>query len=415
MSLSGKYSKIYKLFNDLTEELTILLTKANFENVCKVVNTLYDMEPRLLVKALLVIKKINREQLLHSENRYAKVYFKELIRLLNSKNHLDNGDSHPIGQDMSINSCADKSQNVLNVKRLKTNDSETSAKKNTSALQYVMGDLKLKNEKIQPIIKDNTLHKYEITWFRLILTGDLKTSLKGLYDEFPTFSSYLHDIHILAEEFNIVEVYYKKKAKIAPLMNLFNESSYVEEIIFCSELEKVKKLKIRPCDSFSNMIKFYFCCKTKSFTFTITSCEDMKVFHYVYLMCSVFMHASKFTASNTTVSPAPLAGISYSKPMVTSVPKTKMVEDITPFETTYVEEHGLDNIHNTSATLESYRIKKRHKMYALTQDREKRMVQGISAIGGANQSEIVITPTKELKRKRIELLKSLSNKKLKSE
>ncbi|UBZ25598.1 P47 [Carcinus maenas nudivirus] len=408
MALNGEYSKIHLLFTDLTKELITFTNSTNVSNVCKIVNCLYNVEPEVLVRVMLSLRNINREKLLEKKDKYAQVYFKEISKLITSKNHLDNSDTHSIGQDLSIFSCARKSQDVLNVKRLKNKKTnEEGGVTNTPLVAYVLDELNLKNESIQPTVKDSSLHKHEITWFRLMLCGDFLESLRCLYEENPIIAMHLYDIHIVSEEYNVVEIYYKKKAKLAQLMLLFNDSEYVKEIIFCSELESVKKLKIRPCDIFSNMLKFYYCYKTNNITFTITCMDHMKKFHFVYLMCSIFIHSSRFTSSDGAFSPLPLSRTSYYKPMVNIIPKTRVVEDISDYEKTYVTETG--DLSETAASFESYELKKRHRLYNPKQDRDQRILHGFGAIGGINQTEVVLHASNELQTTRNNIMMELSD------
>lgn len=410
MSLKGETSNLHKILTDLTYELDVFTGESNTTNICKIVNASLNLEVRQLAKVLLTVRKINKNGLVRKNDKSARVFQKEIYRLLKSKNSIDDADSHPIGQDLSIFSCAAKSQDILNVKRLTENISRNlDESKRTPFLQYIL-KLGFKNDYIEPSVKDSSLHTNDLTWFRLVLSGGEGTILdafKSLY-EHELVRDHIHDVYILAEEFRVIELYYKKKAKRLQLLVFFNESDLIEDIIFCSELELVKKMKLRPCDIFSNMLKFYYCYKSNNFTFTITSVKDLRIFNLVYVMCGIFIHSSKFTTANSIISPAPLSGLSYCKPMIKTQPKTKLVENISDYELTYVKENGEEFLCNTAATPETFINQKRHVLYTVNQDRDKRIIDGYSSVGGVNSSELIIEPTPERTERTIKLLKKLS-------
>ncbi|QBB28613.1 P47 [Homarus gammarus nudivirus] len=404
MSLTDRGNKLRRILSDLKVELDKFTKFTNVDNIPKIINCLYDVNQRDLAKVVVTLRKINNDKSLE-RHKYAQVYLKDIYKLISSKNHINDSDTHPIGQDLSIYSCAAKSQDVLNVKRLKKREVNIGGQ-SKSVAAYIIDTLNYKNESIQPKIKDCSLHTNDIIWFRLLIKGNLLESFLKIYNDLAIET--IHDVFILSEEHNIIEIYFKKKAKLSQLLEFFNENDNVEDIIFCSELQKMKKMKIRQCDIFSNMLKFYYCYKTKNLTFTITRQSHLKIFNYVFLMCSIFIHSTKFTASNSLLTPLPLSSLSYYKPMITAVHKARIVEDISKYEKTYVAQMGAESLPNTASSQEIFKDGKRHKIYSLKQDRDQRMIYGYSTVGGVNHSEVVMTEADKTLTYRMNLLQNLS-------
>lgn len=404
MSFSGETPHLAKILDDLTEQLDKFTMKRNTESIKKLVNTSFDLDIETLVKVLLSVKHINDNNLLQQGNRDAKVYLKHINKLILSKNNMQDADSHPVGQDLSIFSCATKSQSALNVKRLKINILDESISSSLSPfLSYILKDLGFKNDFIEPSLNDSSMHSNPITWFRVVMNCErnsmaLLKTFKKMY-ETPLVKTALHDIYIVSEEFNIIELYYTKLSKKAQLLLYFESCPYISKIIFCSELGLLRKMKIRQCDRFSNMLKFHFCYKTKNIDFDLHSMKDLNMFHHIYLMCSVLIKPQP---------PAPLAAISYSKPMFKSQNNIKMVEPITGYEKKYLEINGNESIGNTSATIETLAENKRHCLHSAVQDRDRRILNGYSTIGGVNLNELIVHSDDETVKRRIELLREMS-------
>ncbi len=410
MTFSGEISDLTMLLNDLTEELDKFTFRRNTQSIKRIVNTSFDVDIMTMVKLLLTIRKINNENLLEKGDRAAKVYLNYINKLILSKNNVEDADSHPVGQDLSIFSCASKSQSALNVKRLKINTDRLQQQKGNVSpfIHHITETLGFKNDFIEPPVNDSSMHSNPIVWFRVVLNcnqedcdGSLLSVFKKFYRTSVLIQQHLHDIHLVSEEFNIIELYYKKNAKKPQLLFHFQESEFISSIIFCSELGLLKKMKIRPCDVLSNMLKFYFCMKTKNLNFSVTGQKDLQIFHHIFLMCAVLMYP---------IQPAPLSAISYSKPMFKSLNNAKKVEKMTGYEFKYMEVNGPESIINTSATIETIKDNKRHCLHATVQDRDNRILNGLSTIGGANISELVVESEDSVINERIELLQNLSKK-----
>ena len=163
-------------------------------------------------------------------------------------------------------------------------------------------------------------------------------------------------------------------------------------------------MKIRQCDKFSNMLKFYYCYKTNNFNFTVTSMYELHIFQYCYLMCSIFIHSSKFTNVSSFISPNPISGLSYCKPMTKIQPRARAVVELSPYEKRYVEENGLEKLTNTAASIESFKNNMKHVTYTMNQDRDSRIFTGYSTIGGVNQSELIIEQSDEAINEMIKIL-----------
>lgn len=404
MIFGGKHNaKQLKIINDLVKELNILTRGNNKSTISKLVNTLYDVDIEKIARAVLIIKDCNADKLERSQR---KAISSMIFRCIKSKNSLNDADAHPIGQDLSIFSCSEKSQSILNVKRLavKHEDQKVKSKKR-SVMESYIENLKYENNPIIPNIKDSTLYTYHITWFRIVLTTG--HALQELLESSPKdLNEHLSDIHILSNQFNIVELYYRKKAKINNILQTLENSNHVVDIVFCSDLVKVKNMAIPEEVIFSNMLKFYYCYKTKNNKFDLTSQNDLQIFHYVYIMCSIFMKAPKFGCASAEISPAPISMLSYNNPIPNIIIKSRMVEDLSDYDRTYIRENP-QGICNTTATEETLTQETRHVIVAATQDRDLRVMKNYCHMGGVNQLEVVLQESKDQRDHRINILKTL--------
>lgn len=383
MSFTSGHPQLCKIHDDLTKELDIFTNGKNTTSVKRIVNTLFDMDLRKLIKVLLTVRHFNKHDSLRKGDHVAKVYFKYFNQLIMSRNNLDDADAHPVGQDLSIFSCAAKSQSALNVKRLNVNNADNRSDGSSALLKFVVNELGFKNKCIEPSINDSSIHSNPITWFRLKLRGGPETlfeTFKSMYAS-PIVHVGVADVHLLYEEGCILEIYYEKGVKKSQILLHFEACEFVEKIIFCSELNLLKKVKARPCDIFSNIIKFNYCNKTKNIDFCLTCQDDLLVFHYVYLMSAMLL---------TSTSSSPISGISCSKPMFKSMKNAKELEPITDYERKHKESRGAKAISDTAATPETEAIGQRHKVHAAVQDRDRRILSGASTMGGTSVNELVI-------------------------
>nr|WOZ57600.1 P47 [Menippe mercenaria nudivirus] len=399
MSLISKHPHLTRVFDDLTRELMTFTSHRNPKSVKRLVNTSFDVPLKTLVKFTLTLRKFNNGM----NKQYSRVILKLINKVFLSRNNLDDADSHPIGQDLSIFSCSNKAQATLNVKRLTNNGSNVEDGCGSNFIKYLTEELHFKNEFIEPTVNDSSTHSNPITWFRIKITKmkheTFLQTFKKFYVSSMVLCRFVHDIYLLSEEFGIVELYYKKCAKKNHILNELQVNDYVEKIIFCSELELLKRMKCRPCDLYSNMLKFYFCTKTKNIDFILTSQHDLHVFHYVHLICS------NLFAPQT---PAPITGTSCSKPMGKSVNNSRILEEITPYELKLRESRGDGSLTMTSATLETLAYNARHTLHVATQDRDRRILGNPSTIGGVNGVELVINSTDEVVNMRKRLLRKMS-------
>ncbi|UHB41731.1 P47 [Macrobrachium rosenbergii nudivirus] len=419
MALFSDYN-IEQLLEDLFMEMQKFTYNRYDSDLPKFINACYDCDPLLLGKMVLLFRQLNDEKK-NPEIRKtptALLAYTKIIKLLNSKNPLDDNDAHPIGQDLSIYSCSGSSQEVLNFKRLKNTDN---AKKmvETPLLGYIKNKLGFKSEQIMPNIKDHVLFgkKEEYYWYRVILTPNEKDKddyinpLKELLKT-PIIATGLKDIAILSNEYGILEFYYnQKKTKMVDILCAFNANDQISKIVFCSNLIKMRVMNVfSNADLMSNMLKFYYCYKTKNLTFCVLSQRQMEILSKTYIYCAMLLFTPTLLKPDGILSAGPLSIVSYNKPMISLQQKIKIVEPMTPYESVYLKEEGLENINKTAVSPESYQLNARHILYSISQDRDLRCLYGYSKTGGITQGELVLTQSKEQQNKRIKYLQKLSKK-----
>ncbi len=407
MSLVSNHNCV-KIFNDLYEELNHFTHGRYTSSIAKFLNASYDTEPRVLIKVILTLRKIRLGTI--KNKKKVSLYYKYIIKLLNSQNILNNGDAQPIGQLLSLTSCANKAQNVLNVKRLKRTNNEEIVNTASPLYQYIKNDLCMNNRKIKPIVRDTSLYENKTCfWIRIWLNGnDAVSSLKNLLSN-EQIKINLYDIGTVSEVYNIVELYYWRKGKTQMLniIEVLNNLDIVNKIIFCSDLVRMSKQKFIPkAVIYSNMMKFYYAYKTCNLTFVLTKQEDLEIFNYTSILCGILMYGPNFTSTNHTLKSCPLAALSNARPLDSIKINARIVEPVTPYEQLIFKEYP-EKKTSTAATDSTFENGGRHQVYTISQDRAYRMTGNCPNIGGVNTSEISIVSTPEHNNHVIGVLKSM--------
>lgn len=418
MALTSNYNTI-KIFNDLYEELDYFTHKKYTQNISKILNASFDADIKVLVRIILTLRKIRELNLLELHDPFALHFYKQIIKLLNSQHPLDNGDIYPMGMILSLVSCADKAQDILNVKRLKKVAVSTIENVDSELYKYIKKNLGMENRKLKPSIKDTSLHgctplnddtykRLQVFWFRITLDPKaLVENLKTLLLD-SNINTYLIDIGTISENNGILELYYNKKANLFKLLTLLNDADEVKEIIFCSDLIRMSKIKqLTNADIFSNMIKFYYIYKTYNLTFMMRNQHDSVMFYFVYSLCVLFMQSPNLTSANSKLAPNPISALSCSNPMFAIKEKTKTLEPITEFEKMVLSENP-QKLNNTAASPESIQFQARHRVFVINQDRDSRVITGFPQVGGISTGEIVVTPEEDYERFTVEVLKAMS-------
>ncbi|UVT30811.1 P47 [Penaeus vannamei nudivirus] len=422
MSLLNSKINTKKLFDDLYFEFDHFTNKSFSSEISKILNASLNVDLRSAVKVMLTFRKVRKNESL-KKHKTILYYKKKLRSLFASQNNLNDGDAHSIGILLSLDSCSKKAQEVLNVKRLKHVNESKSANTESDLYKFITQHLKFANEKIKPSVKDTSLHgllnkkskiknaqPLYIFWFRLKLQkDDLVQNLKTLLTEKQQVSVNLLDIGTISEDNGILEFYYSSKANIYQLLEIFNDADQVKEIIFCSNLVGMNKLTmISDATRFSNMLKFYYIYKTYNLSFMVRNQADTRSFFLVYSLCSLFMHTTNLTSANNNLTPNPLSSLSCSKPMITIKERARTLEPLTKYEENVIAKNS-EKLSYTAATKDSIEYNSRHKVCALTQDRDTRIITGYPNIGGVNASEMILNPTAEQESFIVDMLKSMTS------
>lgn len=391
MSAFSSTSKLFKLLNDIFIELD-KFTIQKFTYNCKlIVNNLYNVSLPKLVKFLLLLRHLNN---LPFDNSTRNKCYKKIRHLLASINNLDDGDTHAIGQDLSIDMYSTLAQDILNVKRLSvakinTSNSDLSPE---SFEYFVKNTLNLEYKKILPECNGTIIHKFtnDKCWFRLKILykniDELKSIINNLMG-YSEFSNYITGMYLLCP--TIIEVYYTSLHKLQPCINFLNSCDSIDSIIFYSNLKTFKDKCECVATKFSNIIKFYYCSMSKELDFVIKNMSQMRTFNRVYLYSVLLLNKDNMNVSNDDFSSAPLSCLSGNNPNKTIKIKSRNIEPLTNYDKNLLECKDAD-LRDTAISKESLKYNSRHVIHCIDQDRDQKILTNNSLIGGFNLHEIVI-------------------------
>uniref|UniRef100_A0AAU8GCQ5 P47 n=1 Tax=Faxonius propinquus nudivirus TaxID=3139431 RepID=A0AAU8GCQ5_9VIRU len=388
----------YNLLQSIYQELEIL-TKNNFNSDLKIlIHNIIDLNKTQLVLLYIKLQKLNKLPKTHIlKNRYLKI----IIRLICSKNNIDDADTHPIGQNLSIDLQSKIAQNILSVKRLEENKPKENNKLETDSFEYfVTNKLKLNYKRIVPNINLIILYgDCEINWVRVkfrnseTLTVDLEDLIKNAPEK-------THIINIFKLDNRIIEIYHNDNFLVELLLYLEN-LEYIQNIIFYSDLRLFKKKVNCPLLIFSNIFKFFYCNFLSISDFIIINTKSLKKINRIFLYTMLFMDKNNLNISGEHFNIAPLSCLSGNNPNAAIKKKTNYIEPITDYESTLLGNIDYNNreeidkqldLRNTTMSYESLAYKARHIVYEVTQDRCSRMLNGKMLIGGCNLHEVILNP-----------------------
>lgn len=382
-------SKVHSITNDIFIELD-KFTIYNYTEACKTLtHNIYDLTLKELVHLLISFRRLNE---LPINDKIRNYCYKKIIQLIVSINNLDDADTHPIGQDLSIYTYASKAQSVLNVKQLTEQITDMGIDDFSTNFKYfVVNTLKLGYDRIIPPLSGTIIHNTtkNRNWFRLQVTfDDWKKNITEMLNV-EAFSIGLVEIYIISEEEQIIEVYYTNN-KLQQCMYFLENCAYVKNIIFYSNLKLFKEKCNDTLSVLSNFVKFYYCYSTKEANFNITNTEQLKIFNRIFLNSILLYYKSNINIANTAFTAAPIASLSGNNPSKVIKAKSKMMEPLTSYEQLLLENNPDIDLRDTAMSKESITAKNRHAIYGLSQDRDNRIILGQSLVGGVNIHELVI-------------------------
>lgn len=385
---------VHKLQNDLFKELnTLTLGKFTF-NVSNFVHFICDMKIQFVIQILYVLRHINK---LDPHDPRRNRTYRNIVKLICSINNIDDADSHPIGQDLSIAMYAKIAQDLLNVKRF---DSSKYAITATTTLdpieEYIVNVAKLSYERIRPQLNDVIIHTHtkEKSWFRLKMNWNNKLEDIKMLANTAAIGEHLEGIALLED--NIIElVYSHHNLKLIDYIHVFNAMSIVDEIIFFSNLRLFKAKCECKLTALSNILKFYYCNVSKHANFIVASTEDLELFNKLYLSSVIMLHKDNLSISTDILSPNPIACLAGNGPSRTIRTKAMKIEPLSEYETMILNSTPEADLRGTSMSRESAKDRSRHVIATISQDRDSRIMHNQSAIAGCNMHELVLTIDEE--------------------
>lgn len=303
--------------------------------------------------------------------------WRERIKLLIlSKNAIHNADSHPFGIFISIALQSEKTQESLNVKRLKkTSD--------------VAGE-----SRTIPTVNITVLYEPDqCDWVRCLMAVDLNVAEYAdvLAQKFPTYSHFAK----LSDE--VFEFYFyhgrekKHRIPVEVLLNAFNECQWVRRIVFhcnCRAMqEAMLKGNIDRQTFIDNLCKFLYCNLTNSIVFSVDQKNEYLVMRsMLYSIISYYYYKAGNMKSAGTIMGTPISTMTGESPVCRLGVFRKEFEPITTLD----EEHislGHD-IRDTSTTFNLSNNELRHRLHALNNNRDYRMLGLSSCMGAKNINEL---------------------------
>ncbi|KAG8148298.1 uncharacterized LOC118073682 [Chelonus insularis] len=214
-------------------------------------------------------------------------WFIKMKKLILTQNNLNCLDAIPIGIILSIDMHSHAAQAALNVKHTKIRQEEFNAA--GISTHEKNSDIELKHPMV-PEIDVTVLHQGgKFCWFRIKLSCVIDVSQLNL-----AYSP----VHYYFYTDRIVELYYYREVRnykdfyLTTMANL-NSSEFVSHIYFFSDCRLVEKLESK-VNQFSNILKFLYCYRMNSASFSITNEDDQEHVFKLLIRTTVFLYRRNF-------------------------------------------------------------------------------------------------------------------------
>jgi len=380
-----KVNKIHDLQNDVFLALDKITNKQFTRTTAALSTHIIGIDLRVVFNFLKILRHV---ETLHVKHPTRNRVYRTIVKLITSCNDLDNADSHPVGQDLSVDMYAKIAQDLLNVKRYVAKNKLKDESKLDDVEQYLHSK-KLNTHRIMPILHDNIIHEHtnNKSWFRLkVCWSNRLENIKTIIMD-AKLSIDLEGICFLSND--VVELYYNKiNIKLYDYIVAIDGLSFVTNIIFYSNLKLFKSKCQCEYTKLSNILKFYYCCVNKFSDFTISGVGNLETFNRLYLYSTLLLHKNNLGISTDDFSPNPMACLAGNGPGRTVRAKSQKVQKLTEYDKLITESKDVD-LRGTAMSRESFAIQMKHTTYTVSQDREMRMMHGQPLIGGCNSHEVV--------------------------
>ncbi|UBZ25492.1 P47 [Crangon crangon nudivirus] len=390
MAVYRELRKINQLLEDIYIEFNKLTINTFPLHLQHIIFCLMDMDGRDLIILLIKLRKVNA---LDTQSSVRNAVYRQFVKVVTSINNLNDGDVHAIGLDLSIDIYSDGAQDILNVKRFNMKAYQSYGQLNKYNY-YIENELKIDPALVQPKINPTIIHTIteDRVWFRLKLTRNAdRTELDTIPHLYYAHSESNRPVGMHRIEECIYELYFEGNCNLEELFVLYDNLACIKTIVFYSNLRQFKEKCSNRLTVFSNILKFYYCLKTKKSDFIITTTKELKLFHRCYMLSAIFMSMDNFKSSNNELGSAPLSCLSGSNPNNIMRQKLASREEYTDYERHILKKSDID-IRSSTLSEESIATNSRHTVYTINQDRDLRIFEGKCLSGGSNNHELVLLP-----------------------
>ena len=424
--------------------------KSNLKYIAILLSNLSKKDAICLLLKLKKINELDSNSVLVNEKR------ENFLKLILSQNNINNPDTHPIGLDLSIELYATAAQNVLNIKQLDTVQKSTNSGANINTLssttntisnhfvssnmnedkyykenfeEFAKHILKLPSNKIMPNINGTILHATtdDKSWVRVRLTEQAYKSTNKCYgksDSNMVMNRIIEQIYkdhppllklcgVAQFSEYIYEFYYTDKHVVQCLL-FYQNQKHVENIIFYSNLRKLKEKSNSKLLTLSSILKFYYCYNYTHLDFSLSTAYDLKNLQRMYLYAILFMYKDNMNTSTGDKLNTPMSCLSGNSPSYNIQCKSRNLEPLTEYEIMLLGPHIMKHINakkgiskkrlnvelkkkqpsldlrSTSMSFNSLRYGMKHKTYVVSNDRDSKMFSKQGFIGGHNQHEVIL-------------------------
>lgn len=201
-------------------------------------------------------------------------------------------DSHFIGTHYTSIMCAEKSQNLLNVKHLIVNNEIKQHNRKKIAIE----NLTIIYDK-ENIIRVKCCKNFNITTLLDLYIG---SDISGYYN---------------FENTNVYEFYFIDDKNILQRLNFFNSSNMIHSIVFYSNCKMFNAMIDKKNLQLSNMLKFYYCILNDKITFTIDSTKDLRTYNVYFMYVFMFLKCNNIKIDKN-IGTSPLNIITTANPLL---------------------------------------------------------------------------------------------------
>ena len=425
----GNHKLVANIFKELCEIMSFRF-KCNLKYIALL--TVGVLSKTDAIRYLLKLRKLNT---LDSNMDLVKEEKDNIWKLIISQNNINNPDTHPIGSDLSIDLNASGTQKTLNIKQLDpldeiilTSNNSNETNTHTYSFEYfAKHTLKLPSKKITPNINPTMLHGKtgNKSWVRIRLKrqeriSDINNIIDQIYQNHPPMLK----LKGIAQFNKFVYEFYYTDNNVFHCLLFFQNQPYVENIIFYSNLKRLKFISDSKLLTLSGIVKFYYCYNYKNLDFSLNTANDLMNLQRTYLYALIFMYKDNMDTSKGHKLNTAISCLSGNMPAFNIRAKSGILEALSNYEKCllgpeimkYIEDNKIPtesnkdkdegsmnklelikllkkydiDLRSTSMSIYSLQYGMRHKIYKVSTDRDSKMFSKPGLIGGYNQHEVVL-------------------------